>query len=519
MFERVTYSIDYEQKWTASSSDYFNIVLYDAENNFDKCKPKFTYYYAYSDGQVVDKVDVYFSVLRPCEPLIVSFNRRERKTYNCSYSRLNELGWFYCYNIGYYYLKGGLKAELFKEYSKLSHNKMLTLTIGSNDNEHISVAECNIGNKKFIKRIYTPDLNTSKKCVLYSDSVFSENSESSISNLYLKSVAYNEFDGVCSYTNASGIKLFAEFFDGETLTQFRRVGTSDKSQWLYLENLLNYDDERQLVKILDYILFCLNNKIVVNLDKLTSNTDTRVVDSVTISTPNPITENEVSVTNGCNNSEIVENFICYTHNLEEYFNVHLKNKSNDLRILSESIKLDVYLELILKMNNMPINLFDETGYTGEHLYYNPDKDENLYVYFLQRNSKEHGLKPLLFYYQGQAYKPSNFEHHDNSWLRVNLNSLGKGGVTPKPKKLKDVLNELRLSLETNTSSNESPTQPTFSTIKPTMDGGRNHGGGTKGDKSSESFIGGSLGIILGMLGSAIAIFSFWNKPRPFNSLQ
>ncbi|UKJ89453.2 hypothetical protein MACJ_002704 [Theileria orientalis] len=520
IYEKVTYSIDYELPWSTSSSDYFNIALYDASDNSNKGKAKFTYYYAYSNGQVVDKVDVFFSILRPNDPLIVSFNRRENKTYNCLYSRLKELVWFYGYNIGYYFFKGDLKVELAKEYSKLSKDKKLTFLPGSNKNEHILVSEYVLGKKKFKKNIYTPDGSKKAASELYSESLFSENTESSTNYLYLRSVANNQFDGVCLYSSSSGTQLLVEFVDGESVTQLRRIGTSEKSQWIHLEKPLTYKNDNELERILEYIEFCLDNKIVVKLDQQSDNTDIHVVESITSATPKPITENEMSVTKGCDGeSDIVEGYVCYSHDLKEYYNVHVKGTLNDLRIGGESFKPDAYLELALTIDNNHIYLFDETGYRSEFLYYNPDKDKNLYVYFLQSNGEEHGLKPLLFYYEGQAYKPSNFRDHHNYWLNVNLNSVGKGGVIPKPKNLKDVLDEVRLSSETDQSSTVPPTQQTFPTVKPTKDGGKNHGVEIKNENSAQSFIGGSLGIILGMLGSAIAIFSFWNKPRTFNRIQ
>ncbi|BAM42384.1 conserved hypothetical protein [Theileria orientalis strain Shintoku] len=528
IYERVTYSIKYEQPWTASSSDYFNVALYDAADNSKKCKPKFTYYYAYSDGQVVDKLDVYYSLLKPNNPLIVSFNRRDTNTYNCSYPGLKGLKWFYGYDLGYYSMKRELKVELDDQYKELLKGKRLTFTAGPYSNEDILVNEYDLVNKEFKKHIYTPDVSKRGPYELYSGSLFLDNSRSSGNNLYLKGVANKQFDGVCMYSSYSGLQLFVEFFDGEKITQLRRIGTTDKSQWIELEKPFTYKDDRQLKRILQYIQFCLNKEILVRLDQQGGNTEVRIVDGETTATPKPINEYELSVNRGCDYSEIIDGYVCYTHNLNDYYNVYVKNQLDDLRILGESFRPDVYLELSLTIDNNHIYLFDESGYTSEFLYYNPDKDGNLYVYFLQSSGYgDRGLKPLLFYYNGKAYKQSNSKDHNTYWQRVNvINSLAQVAVTPKSINLKDVLDELKTSSKTNAASTEPPTPGALPTVKPTTGGGKSDAGAPKNDgvtpkneNSTHSFIGGSLGIFLGMLGSAIAIFSFWNKPTTFNRMR
>ncbi|UKK01519.2 hypothetical protein MACK_002335 [Theileria orientalis] len=120
-FEKVSYKINYNKEkktgiWTYFA--YYSVTLYSGTNYNNLGNYGFCYYYP-GEEDILQGVDVYYTMMRPDLPIIVTFRTRKRKEYNCSYELLRQAEWDYPTNLGKYAIDGKVSDNLSPEFRKL----------------------------------------------------------------------------------------------------------------------------------------------------------------------------------------------------------------------------------------------------------------------------------------------------------------------------------------------------------------------------------------------------------------
>ncbi|BAM39197.1 hypothetical protein TOT_010000657 [Theileria orientalis strain Shintoku] len=125
----------------------YNVLLYDG-NTINKGNRVFGYYYPRDINQVVEELKIYYFVLEPNVPLVVSF-KCPGNIYNCYFGKLKEAGWDRAYNItSYSFGKECDKSHLLAELRTMTRNKKIGFTIGT-DNVDIFGIRQEIKDKNF----------------------------------------------------------------------------------------------------------------------------------------------------------------------------------------------------------------------------------------------------------------------------------------------------------------------------------------------------------------------------------
>ncbi|UKJ89293.2 hypothetical protein MACJ_002541 [Theileria orientalis] len=125
---KVTYNIDYHTKIPFFGFHYFCAgQFYIFIRNKDEYVFTHTPYYA---SDVLKSIDVYFSVLNPDEPLLVTFHTTEPKTYNYVYRTFKKIAIFYSNDMKIYASKQPLNSDLVTELSNLSNGVFFHTSTG-----------------------------------------------------------------------------------------------------------------------------------------------------------------------------------------------------------------------------------------------------------------------------------------------------------------------------------------------------------------------------------------------------
>ncbi|BAM41362.1 conserved hypothetical protein [Theileria orientalis strain Shintoku] len=150
----------------------YNVLLYDGYDNKTEGNYVFGYYYPRNPNEVIKQVDVYYSVLAPNVPLVISFVTKGDQNYNCVPQDLKDAGWDRAYKITEYNsFKSLSKIILDGEYNKLSRKRKIKFTIGK-EKVDIFADKQELGNDKSYRFIFTPKGNLS---VLGSNYMFAIN--------------------------------------------------------------------------------------------------------------------------------------------------------------------------------------------------------------------------------------------------------------------------------------------------------------------------------------------------------
>ncbi|UKJ88123.2 hypothetical protein MACJ_000566 [Theileria orientalis] len=151
-FEVVTYTIDYK----GGNGVNFDIYIYDS-----KITPPSAYTFAYCspgiETHVAKKVNVYYSILGPMFPLIISFVR-DRDTHNCDIYRLNRDRWNWASKITEYSLGDNLKEILEEEFKKTFRNRTIEFDVGSKQTNDVLVYPRELDKKNY-RVIFIPSTN------------------------------------------------------------------------------------------------------------------------------------------------------------------------------------------------------------------------------------------------------------------------------------------------------------------------------------------------------------------------
>ncbi|BAM41490.1 conserved hypothetical protein [Theileria orientalis strain Shintoku] len=299
-FEVVTYTFNYNGKAPTG----FDIYLYDSKGGvsdssyiFGYCSPRV--------NQVAKRVEVYYSVLAPDNPLVVSFVTDGTDPYKCEFNSLRYARWDWASNITEYTFTGGLVAKLKEQYRNLNLNKTIKLAVGDESTNDVEVIQHEIdkGKKKY-RIIYKPK---GQKSVLNCNCIFNHNETIDISKhlekngckehtakdtkklidpYCLTSVKDHFFDGIIVYYEKESenkyTALYMEFIDlRDKDICLKRM---DQEGCWWAEEKIEYNDNAGLEKQLSTIKTGLQKGNTVLLDakatytgvEVTNETSTKV---------------------------------------------------------------------------------------------------------------------------------------------------------------------------------------------------------------------------------------------------
>ncbi|UKK00532.2 hypothetical protein MACK_000606 [Theileria orientalis] len=289
-FEVVTYNINH----TEGDGTNYDIYIYNTKD----LSYKGAYAFAYcspSYNQVATRVEVYYSVLAPTNPLVISFVTRSQHSYHCPFDRLKSVGWDWASNITEY-ASENLLDLLKKQYLKISWNKTIKFTKG-NDNKDVKVQRQEIDDSTYYRVILLPE---GKECVLGSECLCyfnfgdskvnckSKNGNNKIDTYYLESLFDKYYPGIILYfarktpkSNANQGKanedkdydntlLLVEFIHSCKTTTLRRM---DKDCCLWAGEQVKYTKYDDRLKELQSIYQAAQNNVTktIFLDKISSN--------------------------------------------------------------------------------------------------------------------------------------------------------------------------------------------------------------------------------------------------------
>ncbi|BAM39198.1 conserved hypothetical protein [Theileria orientalis strain Shintoku] len=234
-FEVVTYTIEYK-----GDSSYYDIYIYDSKETvyngyyiFGYCSPR--------THQVANKVEVYYSVLAPDKPLVISFVTNSQK-YNCIYDDLKYARWNWASYITEHTFNDDLVTKLKKQYRKLNLNKTIEFDDGSKETKDVTSYKQKIDDESY-RIIYTPKGRESvlnSNCLFSSDNKFADDNIPSEVKSGCKDIPSNEKKNKIDPYSLTSVK--GRFFDGIIVYFAKDNGqpidnkdNSDKHMALYLE--------------------------------------------------------------------------------------------------------------------------------------------------------------------------------------------------------------------------------------------------------------------------------------------
>nr|PVC54452.1 hypothetical protein MACL_00003068 [Theileria orientalis] len=262
-FELVTYTIQYK-----GDSTYYDIYIYDTEDKdpdayyiFGYCSPR--------THQVANKVEVYYSVLAPDKPLVISFVTNSQK-YNCIYDDLKYARWNWASYITEHTFKGDVLLKLKEQYRKLNLNKTIKLAVGEEATKDVTVFQQEIGQeKKNYRIIYKPN---GKESVLNSNCIFNHETIDPSKQLEVENGCKehkandkkNQIDPYC----LTSVK--DHFFDGIIFIDLRKkdicLKRMDQEGCWWAEEKIEYNDNKDLESQLSTIKSGLKSGNTVLLD-------------------------------------------------------------------------------------------------------------------------------------------------------------------------------------------------------------------------------------------------------------
>ncbi|UKJ89165.1 hypothetical protein MACJ_002412 [Theileria orientalis] len=228
-YEKVSYEITYPQEnktgiWTYFA--YYSVTLYTGTSYNDIGYYGFCYYYPGKED-ILKGVDVYYPLMRPDLPVIVSFTTRNGTTYDCSYELLRQAGWDYPTNLERYAIKGDIRSNLAPEFRKLlktlhfyaisEYNKDVEqVPKYPEDSEHRNYVD---KAKRFHKVGFTSNCNK-MHAILYTDRWFWKHKKLKMTGF--DKINWNLYDGIQVYYSGDE-PLLIECLNGcSDKTQFVR---------------------------------------------------------------------------------------------------------------------------------------------------------------------------------------------------------------------------------------------------------------------------------------------------------
>ncbi|UKK01671.2 hypothetical protein MACK_001024 [Theileria orientalis] len=243
---KVTYKIDYHIKIPVIGFHCFYAGhFYLFIGNKDEYVFTHSPYYS---TDVVKLIDVYFSVLNPDEPLLVTLHTTEPKKYNYVYRTFKRIATFHFNDMRTHESREPLNKHLIGELSNLSNGVFFYTSTGrstdlkripkeSDKRDYVGMEE------KFHRVIYTCTGNN-RSSNLYIDKLFPKRKVSGFSSLDSQ-----KFDGLLVYYNNDDPVLI-EFIEGLG-TRYQYV-EKDSTNWHKVEVL--YTDDSSLITELDKLV-------------------------------------------------------------------------------------------------------------------------------------------------------------------------------------------------------------------------------------------------------------------------
>ncbi|UKJ88048.1 hypothetical protein MACJ_000491 [Theileria orientalis] len=316
---------------------------------------------------------------------------------------------------------------IIKENNKL--NRQLTFKVessqgGSNFKKHNEDI-----NRIFERVTFMADTNPLKRSrsngtyELYCSQLL-ENGKNCIDNETVKEYNSQPFNAVCVYYyKTEKIALLIELVENYALKLIRRQKSNGNSKWVKDDRKIQCLCNDELTNYLKIILVCLKNKIVIRLDKQNEYTDNKVIDTVSKDTES--TENNKNITptnNSTASPRKYSGYICYNHNLKEYYDKNLENILGKLES-SSTFKFDIFLEIGFRISDRDISICS-SGSQKEYLFYKPGPGppgDNVYVYFYEKGEKDvrPDTVPLMLQFKDNFYGPSKKENYFTEWRKIN----------------------------------------------------------------------------------------------------
>ncbi|BAM41617.1 conserved hypothetical protein [Theileria orientalis strain Shintoku] len=241
-FIKVTYNIHYHIKIPS-----YCFYLFFAGQFYLFIRNKDEYVFTHSVdyiSEIVKSIDVYFSVLNPDEPLVVTFHTKQPKTYNYVYRTLKKMSIFHSSNMNTYASREPLNNELITELSNLSNGVLFHTSTGrSTDLKRIpkepDKRDYVGGDEKFHRVIFTCTGNN-RSSNLYIDKLFPEGNVSGFSSL-----DGHKFDGLLVYYRNDDPVLI-EFVEG--LDTRHQYVSKDSKNW-HKDEVLYTDDSSLRIEL------------------------------------------------------------------------------------------------------------------------------------------------------------------------------------------------------------------------------------------------------------------------------
>ncbi|UKJ89230.1 hypothetical protein MACJ_002478 [Theileria orientalis] len=167
-FEVVTYKIEYK-----GDGRYFDIYIYENKESVIKSSYIFAYCWPSIESHVAKEVRVYYSILAPNKPLLISFVRGQNDVHNCDIDQLRNAGWDWASSITKYSLGPELSKHLNEAFKKAFWNRTIEFADGDEPSKDIIGSPRRIDDKNY-RIIYTPGGSFS---VLNNSCLFTFNTE------------------------------------------------------------------------------------------------------------------------------------------------------------------------------------------------------------------------------------------------------------------------------------------------------------------------------------------------------
>ncbi|BAM39020.1 conserved hypothetical protein [Theileria orientalis strain Shintoku] len=377
-FEIVTYNIKYNHQYSYFYRSYFCITIDDFEDT-----TLFEYFNPESKDHLIDKIEIYYWLFKPKNPLIIVFTTNNGKKYHYKFYYLiwaNSL--IYNKLITEHFNESQLKDELIKENNDV--NKKFTLKVGSGVNIHILTINDVVSGENadlvlFKKIIFIPKRDTTKSGnpVLYTSTLLSlQNRDHGFRYhtdfSYLIDLNEQKFNGVVVYYTGKhkppeNIPVLIEFYNDCNKIQFCK---KDKDWFYWEKKTVSYWSsiglEAELLKL---------KQASDSYDKLTYDLD------------NKKNYSNVGVSL---DTESTSHYSVYSHTPTDQQLTHKKTtiliKNQEIKMKDgkkyEKILFDVSTYFLISNTGMEDNKFflikfietDEEGYVGTPAYYTKNED-------------------------------------------------------------------------------------------------------------------------------------------------
>ncbi|UKK01565.2 hypothetical protein MACK_002383 [Theileria orientalis] len=254
-FEIITYIIRYNNTYHFRDKSYFSVSVDDFND-----VTVFGFYDPSTKRDVVDKVEVYYSIFKRRNPLIIVFTTRDGKKRYYYYKRLCNNQYVYHSLPNEHFKEVDLKDELVKENNRVNKTLIFKLEMGNNINiKQIPESvedQLTIGRgDKFKKVMYVPNSDTSEggspggPFVFHNYNLFTLKPKgygirNEINASHLVEMDNREINAIRIYYSKSGnVALLVEFIEMGFRHQYIR---KDKDGYYWEKVTINYNNECDL---------------------------------------------------------------------------------------------------------------------------------------------------------------------------------------------------------------------------------------------------------------------------------